>query len=64
MKLVVEVSGQKSSAVQYYLDSLDICQCSECEVFLGMDDLVIPEGEDGFMCRPCLEASGAKEFWI
>ena len=65
MKIVLDISGQENEAVQFYLDNLDICPCKKCEVFFSLDDLAIPEeegqAEEGFMCRPCLEASGQKE---
>jgi hypothetical protein len=69
MKIVLDISGQEDEAVLFYLDSLDICPCKKCEVYFGLNDLAVPEGEegqeeDGFMCRQCLEASGTKEFYI
>jgi len=69
MKIVLDISGQENKAVQFYLDSLDICPCNKCEVYFGLDYLAVPKGEEGqaeegFMCRPCLEASGKEEFYI
>ena len=75
MQIVLDISGQEEEEVLLYLDSLDIYPCNKCEVFFGLDDLAVPEGEkgkpyvplqaeDGFMCRPCLEVSGKKEWWI
>ena len=68
MKIVIDVSGQESAAVMRSLDTLDICSCNECEVLFGLVDLAIREHDDGsptegFMCRPCLEATGNKEWW-
>ena len=52
--IIGKLTLDHSNAVMFYLDSLDICSCRECSVFLHIDDLVCPEDEDGF-CRPCLE---------
>jgi hypothetical protein len=70
MTLVIgDLPPDKYTEITSCLDNLDICPCRECNVFFDLDDLVIPEGEDGhaeegFTCRPCLEASGKKEFWF
>ena len=53
--IIGKLTLDHSNAVMFYLDSLDICSCRECSVFLHIDDLVCPEDEDGFICRPCLE---------
>jgi hypothetical protein len=50
-----------SNAITFYLDSLDICSCEECDVFMHTDDLIVPEDMHGMMCRPCQEKTGTKE---
>ena len=47
----------------------DAYSCNECKKLFHMESLVVQAHDDGrpmegFMCRPCHEASGKKEWWI
>ena len=69
MRIVLDLAEGNIAEALFCLDDLDICPCNKCEVYFGLDDLAVPKGEEGqaeegFMCRPCLEASGKEEFYI
>ena len=47
----------------------DAYSCNECKKLFHMESLVVQAHDDGrpmegFMCRPCHEASGKKEWWV